>query len=483
MNGFPAQGFSMEPLNGTMPAPKDSQKAHAASQHKVIVALVVTILVLIIGISALVVVWFVRDYNKDDSSSKNTTTTGALGQDMTVVTSLADFPDPVGNVITLGDAHSYYIDGEVDLQGNRLVGSGPRNSIVGTSSESSILTSTGLPEGEPLIRSNYTMPLIRISIRNVHTAFYFGAEEGVGGEDAGLDWNFITVVDVTRVGEIGTVANFVMSNSAFLNSGELRFTGEVGSIVFSDCLFTNFASGYSLNIANPLITRRFRLTNCSMVALGSSTAALHYAVTSIPQEQFILDKVNFNANTPVSGIAESDLEANFVGCTGITNSSSIGSVYITANTVVTTITGAGVPVSIGATVPSESPQQDKFNFESAVHGLRYRSSIAKKFLVTVNMSLSTSASNSICALFIGKRNVSAIDPGDVTPANIVPVDDLVTNTEVRNTTSRDRDVALATQFLVELGEDDMIYPIVSNTNGTQDIEVSFMNLIILRTSE
>jgi hypothetical protein len=399
------------------------------------------------------------------------------------VESLADLPDPSGNVITLEPGVGYYLTGRVDLAGNRLVGGDAENTIFGSSSETSWLTSTGLPAGEPLISSNFTLPLVRFSLHDVDTALEFDDLAGANAPLA-LDFDKFNIVDVSNIGTIGTVDNLIITNSAFINSSNLILTGSVGTFGLSDSIFTNFRPGNTIDLSGSTITRRFRSNFCSFVK-GSTGASINYSGVTVPEEGIILNTVNFSGSgVDLSGIDADSVYANFAGCQGITNSVSVGDVYVTANTTETTITTADVPVPLDAAITSTSPNLKKFVAEPGVHGLRYISSIPKTFLVSLNCSLSTAVNQEkTCGLYIATHDVSDIAQGSVAVGDVTPATDGISTTEIYNTTSSARDVAYSTQYLVELTKDTLVYPIIENITDTENIVVSFMNMIIQKTSE
>jgi hypothetical protein len=71
---------------------------------------------------------------------------------LTFVASKSDLPSPVGGVITLLAEHTYYFTADVDLLGDRLLGS-QDTVILGASSENCSITSTGLGVGVALFKA------------------------------------------------------------------------------------------------------------------------------------------------------------------------------------------------------------------------------------------------------------------------------------------------------------------------------------------
>ena len=158
-------------------------------------------------------------------------TSALAGNNFVFVFSKNDFPPAVSNVITLDNEVTYFITTTIDLTGDRLVG-GTNNAIIGGSSESCILKSTGLSSGTALITSVYSLPMRNITITH-GTALNLDGD----GTTTALDWFGVNFTDCATIGTIKDYTNFIMGDSAFLNSQGLTFDGTIGTIGMSNCLF------------------------------------------------------------------------------------------------------------------------------------------------------------------------------------------------------------------------------------------------------
>lgn len=99
-----------------------------------------------------------------------------IGSDVTIdlgnivfVSSKSELPTAVEGVITLAANITYYFTTTVDLTGDRLVG-GANTVILGSSSENSRITSTGLGAGVPLFYTEWTTPVRHVTFQDVDTA-------------------------------------------------------------------------------------------------------------------------------------------------------------------------------------------------------------------------------------------------------------------------------------------------------------------------
>ena len=168
---------------------------------------------------------------------------------LTFVSSKSDLPSPIGGVITLLAEHTYYFTTDVDLLGDRLLGS-QDTVILGSSSENSSITSTGLGVGVALFTTEWTTPIRHITFKDVDTSLDIN---GVTNAPVALDWTGVNFLNIPNIGEISTCDNWIYSKGAFLNSKGFTFSGTVGTIGIDNSIFVgdrpeDQASGQSADI-------------------------------------------------------------------------------------------------------------------------------------------------------------------------------------------------------------------------------------------
>lgn len=260
------------------------------------------------------------------------------------VTSLADFPAPVGNVISLPANSDWLIVGEVDLQGNRIECLGVC-SISGVSSDTSFLFSVGLI-GEPLITTAYSLPMQNLS---------FIADIGFDIDGLGtaeLNWTAVNMVGVLTLGTIKNVGNFVVNQSAWLSSQGLTIDGAVGTVSFNTSFFTVAASGTLLTAADTSVfSRRLRFSQCSIAAPSGAIAINIVSGASIPNDMFILFDVGFSggSTTLVQGVTPTDNRNRWESCRGVQNDTNFAFYYMTNNATATVISAINTYVDIAGT--------------------------------------------------------------------------------------------------------------------------------------
>jgi hypothetical protein len=371
------------------------------------------------------------------------------------------FPEPInGDEIHLREGYTYVVVTHVDLLGKRIINDGKSN-LFGASSETSSLTSTGLPAGVPLISSKFTIVLESITIRDVDTAIDIDGNYNL----VALDWENVNFENVPNIGVINTCDNFILDTAAFLGSQGLRFTGTVGTIGINNSLFRGLGSaGNIIELdANCVVTRRFRIIYSSVVAFGSTTG-IHVDVSAtIPTEGFILDTVNFSGGaTYLSGITDTFDPQNitlFVENVGIRNTSVNGQMYMRGNATATTISNTNDFFKVaGVTLPSV----DNEKYEHSNNRLTNKAKIIRKYKIVTTISFNSGANN-VCEFGLYDSKLGAIRQPSIQSATA-------------NAGGRAESVPLTCAFSHSDG--DYIEIWCRNTSAANNITVSDMNVLI-----
>ncbi len=397
---------------------------------------------------------FVTPYTFENASKWNNYT--LLNLDFVFVNSKTDLPNAVSNVITLLDNVTYYFTSLVDLTGDRLV-CGINTTILGASSENCILKSTGLNSSTALISSVYSLPMRNITITH-GTALNLDGD----GVTTALDWFGVNFTNCDIVGTIKDYTNFVMSDSAFLNSGNLTFDGTIGTIGMSNCLFDCTTGSTALILPSTLIvSRRFRVIYSSFVVLSGEIGINVDASATISSERYILDTVNFSGGgTYIAGIGHTDNKALFVNCVGITNTSTKGFMYMLNNTTDTTIGVPNVNVWVKANGTTISGTNSKFTHTT--NRLTYNGAFTNSFLVTLNATVRSGGTNQLISIGVAKNGV-AIDESE----------------GIIRTTTSNIEHGGSTQAVLEMVANDYVELYVRNTSST-NIRVTDFNFNVVK---
>ena len=388
-----------------------------------------------------------------DNTGFSTAAGGSAAKELVIVNSVSDLPNPVSGVITLVDNYTYFITNTIDLLGDRLV-CGENTTIIGGSSENCRIKSTGLTD--PLITSVYSLPIRNITIEAQHALDLDGSSSAT----TAIDWFGVNFTDCAVVGTIANYNNFIMTDSALLNSSGLTFDGTFGTVGFTQCLFDGRASSTSITIpSTATITRRFRVIYSSFVSLSGETSLNVSSSASIPVEGYILDTVNFSGGgTYNAGVQFNDNKSLFVNCRGISNSAELANYYMQNNATLTDIVTQGVAVKIAGTTTAASINQ---RFTHSNNRATYVGALTRAFKVSAVASVTSATANKQIGFYVAKNG------------SVLPDSEMYVTTNANN-----RAESVAVQTIVSLATNDYIEIYVENDTDNTDVTVTYLNTII-----
>jgi len=381
----------------------------------------------------------------------------ALGNTIFFVDDKSDLPTPSDVIITLEDNVTYCFTNTVDLTGDRLVG-GQNSVILGTSSENCILKSTGLSSSTALITSVYSLPMRNITITH-GTALNLDGD----GTTTALDWFGVNFTDCATVGTIKDYTNFIMNDSAFLNSQGLTFDGTIGTIGMTNCLFDCASSGTVFTLPSTLtVSRRFRIIYSSFVVLSGETGINASASATIGDEKYILDTVNFSGGgTYLSGLDSTSNKSLFANCVGIANTSTRGFMYMVNNTTDTTIGVSNVNVWVKASgTTTAGSNNSKFTHTS--NKLTYTGAFINSFLISISANVRSGSSSQVISIGVAKNG------------SILTESEMTIRTDVAN-----QEYPGSTHTQIEMTANDYVELFVKNTSSS-NMRVSDLNFSVIK---
>lgn len=366
-----------------------------------------------------------------------------------------DLPTAVAGVRTLIANYTYFIVSTIDLAGDRIVAS-QNTTIIGGSSENCRIKSTGLI-GVALITSAWSLPIRNVTIE-ADVALSLNA---LGNPDQAIDW---LGVNFTGCGTVGTIANYsnvIWTDCAMLNSAGLTFTGTIGTIGFSQTLFSGVAAKTTITLdASANITRRFRIIYSALSTPATGTAIDVNAAATIPTESYILDTCNFSgAGTYITGTTETSNKALFVNCKGITNTSVNGQMYMQANATATTVAATSTFYKVAGTTTASA---DNAKFSHSSNRLTCDAVIRRRFLVICTLSFD-SGNNNVCEFGLYDSTAAAVR----TPSRV---------RATANGSGRAESVTF--QDVLYLESTNYIEVHASNTTAANNITVTDMNVTV-----
>ena len=380
---------------------------------------------------------------------------GSIANVYNFISKKSDLPSSVNGVITLLDSVTYYFTTIVDLLGDRIV-CDQNTVILGASSENCYIKSTGLNSSTALITSIYSLPIRNISFTH-GTVFNLDGD----GTTTALDWFGVNFVDCATVGTIKDYTNFVMTDSAFLNSSGITFDGSIGTIAFGNCLFDTSTGGTAITLASTLtVTRRFRIIYSSFVTLSGESSLNVSASATISDERYILDTVNFSGGgTYISGVTQTSNKTLFTNCVGITNTAVNGQLYMQNNATATVISASSTFYKVLGTT---SASADNSKYSHSNNRLTNNANISRKYLIQCVLSF-TSGSTHVCEFGFYDSKLGAVRTPSRTKAT-------------SNAGGRAENVSFA--CVVSHSNGDYLEIHCSNNTSSQNITITDMNFVI-----
>lgn len=366
----------------------------------------------------------------------------------------SDFPAAIAGVITLVSDTTYFILGDIDLTGDRIV-CGSNTTILGGSSENCSIFSTGLNAATPMITSEWSLPIRNISLTH-GTAINLDATANAG---QAIDWFGVNFLNCDNIGLVKNYGNFIATDCGFLNAGNMTFDGAIGTVGFISCIFDNVALGTSIIIpATTVISRRLRVIYCSFISLAGETAINISVLASIPVEGYILSGVNFSGGgTYVVGVQYNDNKALFQNCRGVTNSISLGQAYMVNNATATVVSVSGTFYKILGVTTAGSVNQ---RFTHTDNRLTFDGAIGGAFKISAIISCS-SGNNQLLLARVAVNGVT-----------------VAASESQISTSGSGRSENLKVAAIVNLATTDYVEIFMANSTSANNIVVSELNFIV-----
>lgn len=377
------------------------------------------------------------------------------------VDDLTDLPAAVGGVITLAADTAYKFTTGLDFLGARIVLSSG-TVLLGTSSETAILKSTGLAAATPFISAAHggPNPMQNFRIEDIGTVFDI---DGQSGANAALDWVAVNLVNCGNAGTIRDITNLIVNTSAWLDCGQLTLDGTIGTVGFFQMLWTvPSGSGKTAIRFEPtcVISRRFRYTYGPMVVPAGCVGidVVDRVSTFLDGETMGLLFANFSGGgTYLQGATYDDVETIIEATRGLTNSAPSAHFYLTNNATPTPIAVSGTFYKVeGAT--SEGTYSAKFVFTA--NRATYAGGFARFFRIAASVALTSGNNNNV-------RMRVAVNGTTLADTNQRAV-----------TGSGGRLESMTTLGTVLLNPGDFVEVWVANDSGTTDITVTDMQVTV-----
>lgn len=372
------------------------------------------------------------------------------------VSTYRDFPNPTDKVIHLKDNTVYVLTKSIDLLGCYLQGSA-NSVILGTTSETSSLISTGLDPSTAIIQSSKTLVLRFITITSDKI---FDLDATNQGRQV-IEMTGVNLSGSVNIGTIKSYENVICFNGAILNASGLVFDGTIGTLAFDTYFMQGTSDSTLVTLPSTLtLTRRMRINNCTIIATSGQTGLV--TSPSVSNEGLIASEVNFTGGgTYISGSEVPPTSNKWVLrlCNGIKNSSQIGIMRMSDNTTATVINTSDTFTKInGITTPTADIQK----FSHTNNRLTYVGAFVKTFIITVVATVVSGNNNVI------KFGVYYSADNGVEPSSIQSV--------TTNSGGRAENITLRCAHILEAN--DYIEIHTANATATTDITIESMYVTV-----
>lgn len=244
-----------------------------------------------------------------------------VSDNFVVVKTLADFPAPVGALITLLNDTTYFITSEIDTAGKFFqLGSG--TVIKGTSPLNSRLYSSIGIVGV-LISSNYSVDISDITITSSGT---FNAISFDGNETTDtILLNNVVFDNFNFIGGVQNYKNVIINNCFFNNCNNLLFDLTIDNLHINNCNISTTSQFITIE-STAIILNQFKVSNSYLYATGTDFLIEANALATTPTNGYILENNTFDggSTTYIAGLTHSDSKSYFKNNIGIRNTSDTG---------------------------------------------------------------------------------------------------------------------------------------------------------------
>ena len=256
------------------------------------------------------------------------------GSNTVVVTSVDDFPDPIGEVITLDEDVNYMIEGAVNIGANRIVTNG--GNLIGNTQNTDSLIYTG--SGVMLTVTNHHLELKNLTM--ICSSGTFMDFNGTVTENLVMT---LSTVICSSIGDVEGVNIMGFQRSVLVCSmAGITFTGTSNLVNMDRIAFSGLSGSGTYIQYNTSSLTSSALSTVSVTVNAGETFVSGLANTANFSDAFqIVECIVSGAGTYLNGITTFDSKANFRENFGIENSHAHAHAYIADGAEATTTIGVG----------------------------------------------------------------------------------------------------------------------------------------------
>ncbi|AUR90184.1 hypothetical protein NVP1139A_16 [Vibrio phage 1.139.A._10N.261.48.C6] len=368
----------------------------------------------------------------------------------------ADFPAPVGGVITLEDNTVYTVVADVTVVNRFQTAS--NCAIQAPIRYSASLTYTGT---DPLFTGsdNHNFRLLELSIIAPNCAL-FSFNGTIGNANGGFSMSFCSVF-ADEMGTLTNVNELTIGNTDInLSSNGVTFSGaDVQPVLRIDDCSWGQTDGAVINLGS-VECRAIRISFAAIIGdvigiFSPGEASLSLGSTAKVRDTALIVTVPLDG-----GITNNSNRWIFQECVGVTNSSATGNTYLnTTQSVLINATGT---------------------FEE-IGGVNWSEGVNTVFLANADGSLVYTGEANTVFEVTGTSTLEKVGGGTEACAMRIAVNS-VTIPQSESQTENGQPTSVSCHALVELAPGDIVNLYVANTGSTDDVEVTVANLLLTKAS-
>lgn len=360
----------------------------------------------------------------------------------------ADFPAPVGGVITLDSNIDYLLVNDISTSNRYVVAN---NSVIRASNSAIVkFTYTGTETFFTGVDTNFKIEKIKPTCPNGTVFDMSGTVPG-----AVFQMNDMTVESCDKIGTLNNLSAVQITNTAFddVKTDGMSFIGNIPVFILERCIFTQLA-GDVMDLGTATFDGITLVTNFALISAGVNfvKGATGSANINTGGLGTIFNSRISGAGSSLSGLTTDDALWNFLGNDDIADTRADGLLSMQSNTTNTVIAIASIPVLVAGTWVVETTSQMS---GTTAGKLTYNGGKNAKVPITASVTLSPVSGGSQIM-------------GALIALNGTPIDNSIVIGEV----SAGSEISLTAVWQLNLANDDEVEVFVTNISGTTDVLVT-----------
>ncbi len=337
------------------------------------------------------------------------TSSNALPANEVIVTSLSDFPAPVGGTITLEDNKTYRINGAVNLGSNSIT-MGESNTIFGEDKSDDQLIYTGTGAMINATNKDFTIRSITIAAITSGSQVF-----NLTGTDCKNQFSDNIFANCKSIGTIGGGDLLIIDRNLFTNNEDgIEFTGGLAHLFYRDNVYDNNIAGAAVKIPSGSFGVMQFMGN--YIDAGPGETGLNISTGITFDEGIVANNLFVGSGNYIAGFESSTIGWIFSGNTGLKDSEAYGFYKFWANSTATSI-GSQYPSYYKVEGVNAGSHGERFDHSSVDNRMQYTGlrPIIAKFILNGNVAATSPNENILIAVF--KNGTTLVEEVEIRTMN------------------------------------------------------------------